>query len=541
MLQNNPAITVPEFLLQRCSLLAMLVLLASSTATCAQDSSTANRLNRAAIDRSHRAFSAVADYREQNAGNILADLKSMLALPNVSSDQEDIRRNATYLQQQFQSRGFDMELLELDGANPVVYGVRKSPGAKRTIMIYAHFDGQPVDPARWQTTEPFQPALYTDAIESGGRKIPWPKNGDDADGMWRVYGRSASDDKGIILALLAALDALAEGDIAITSNIKLFLDGEEEIGSPNMLKCLTVYEDRFSDVDFWLFCDGPVHQSRTPSLYYGVRGICGMDITVYGATRNLHSGHYGNWAPNPAMILSRLLAGMKDENDRVTIPGFYDSITPLTETEQQAMSNVPPVDAELRNELGLNLTENENEPYIQRMQLPSLNIRGLSSATVGSNARNIVPNTARASIDIRLVKGNDPGAMIKLVEQHIAKQGFLIVREPPNMKTRRAHPRIAMVNRRMSYPAARSAMNHPQLEPVARQLKLLVGDDRLLQIPSLGGSLPLYLVTEYQKKPLVILPMANHDNNQHAPDENLRVENLMYAIDAMGAVLTMPK
>ena len=142
-------------------------------------------------------------------------------------------------------------------------------GATRTVLIYAHFDGQPVNPSRWQTTQPFAPALYSDSIQKGGSKIPWPTGNDSINPEWRIYGRSASDDKAPFVALLTALDALKANSIGLSSNIKFFFDGEEEIGSPNMERVLGMHRNKFSDVDLWVFCDGPMHQSRQPTLYYG--------------------------------------------------------------------------------------------------------------------------------------------------------------------------------------------------------------------------------------------------------------------------------
>ncbi len=480
-------------------------------------------------------------YKNANAAQILGHLREFMRLPNVSADQDDVRENAEYIVEQFSRRGAKMQLLEVPAANPVVYGELPTSGAQRTILIYAHFDGQPINPARWSSTQPFEPRLYSESILQGGAPLDWPAAGAAIQPQWRVYGRSASDDKAPFIALLAALDAMRQYDVPRTSNIKFFFDGEEEIGSPHMGRVLAEHADKFQDVDLWVFCDGPLHQSRQPTLYFGVRGITALEITLYGANRNLHSGHYGNWAPNPGLMLARLLSGMKDENGKVTIKGFYDSVQPLSAAEQLALDDVPAIDDALRDELGLLQTENQNQAYLQRMQLPSLNIRGLQCATVGTSARNIVPNQATVSIDVRLVKGNHPVGMLELVERHVQQQGYWITRRPPTSADRAAHAQIAQVTRDVGYPAARTSMDHPAVQPLVRRLELMLGgQQRLLQIPSLGGSLPLYLVTEGQRKPLVILPMANHDNNQHAPDENLRLGNLMYGIDAMAAVLTMP-
>ena len=172
-----------------------------------------------------------------------------------------------------------------------------------------------------------------------------------------------------------------------------------------------------------MFCDGPVHQSRTPQLVFGVRGVTGLEVTVYGPNKPLHSGHYGNWAPVPGQMLSSLIASMKDDDGNVTIEGFYDDVEPLATYEIEAMANIPEIDTQLKRELGINDTEGTESLY-ERLLYPSLNIRGLNSGNVGSKARNVIPSFATASIGMRMVKGNDPEKMLNLVEAHIQNQGY---------------------------------------------------------------------------------------------------------------------
>jgi acetylornithine deacetylase/succinyl-diaminopimelate desuccinylase-like protein len=291
-------------------------------------------------------------------------------------------------------------------------------------------------------------------------------------------------------------------------------------------------------VDAWLICDGPVHQSRRPQLVFGVRGYTGIDVTVYGAERYLHSGHYGNWAPNPGLLLAHLLASMRTPDGRMLIDGFGDSTVPPAEGERQAIAALPDYDDELRRELGLSGTEVDDAPLAERILHPSFNVRGMESVAVGDKARNVIPTTATASIDIRLAKGNQPEAMQELVEAHVRKQGYHIVREDPDHETRLAHPRIAKVVRRGGYPAARTSMEDPMARQVIAAARRAAGEEIVL-LPTLGGSLPLYLFVEVLEAPVVIVPIANHDDNQHAPDENVRIGNLWYGIELMAALFTM--
>jgi len=478
----------------------------------------------------------VQGFREKQSCQILKEFRSLLKYPNSTQDRANVLKLAKHLVKEFQQRGVETKLLRLPNANPLIYGELKSPGAKRTLMIYAHYDGQPVVPSRWKHG-PWEPVLYSKSMQEGGRQIPWPKPGQKVDPESRIYGRSSSDDKGAIFAILKTLDALKKTNAKRTCNLKFLFDGEEEAGSPNLRRYLENHKQLF-DGDLWLFCDGPVHQSGRPTLAFGVRGISSMEITVYGARRNLHSGHYGNWAPNPALNLAKLLSSMKDEKGNVLVEGYYDSVLPISSEENQAIGQIPIIDRELRRKFGLAQTENENELFMKRLLLPSLNIKGFSSGSVGDSARNIIPNTATASLDLRLVKGNDPRRMLQLVEAHIEKQGFHLVRKDPDQRTRLKYSKIAKVISKPSYPAIRTEMDHPLAVKIA-QAASLAGNQPVVKLPTLGGSLPLYLFTDYLSQPLVIVPIANFDNNQHAPNENLRIGNLWYGIDLFATIFTM--
>lgn len=479
----------------------------------------------------------VRKFRERRGADILRNFARHLVIPNLASDPDKLRKNAKRIHDAFRGRGVRTKLLEVPGAPPVVFGLLKAPGARRTLIFYAHYDGQPVELAKW-SFPPFSPNLYSAAIEKGGRPIPFPNEGDPIDPEWRLYARSSADDKASIVAMLAALDAIREYDIPLTSNLKFFFEGEEESGSPHLKQILEKYRSEV-EADAWIICDGPVHQSRRPQLVFGVRGITGLDITVYGAERYLHSGHYGNWAPNPAMMLSQLLSSVKNEAGRVLVEGFYDSVQPLTTAQREALGSVPRNGEAMRKEMGLLHSEANDAPYVERLLLPSFNVRGFVSATVGKTARNVIPTTAEASIDIRLVKGNDPEKMLDLVEAHIRKQGYHIVRDEPDHEMRLEYAKIIKVIRHRGYPAAQTPMDLPIVKEITRAAEKAAGES-IIRLPTLGGSLPLYLFTDMLGKPVVIAPIANHDDNQHAPDENMRIANLWYGIDLMGALFTMP-
>jgi acetylornithine deacetylase/succinyl-diaminopimelate desuccinylase-like protein len=394
-----------------------------------------------------------------------------------------------------------------------------------------------VRPEEW-TFPPFEPTLTTAALPAGGESRALPAEGEPIDPEWRLYGRSASDDKAPIQALFSALDALSEARVAPTSSFVFLFEGEEESGSPHLGAYLEEVRAEHP-VDGWLVCDGPVHPSGRPQVVFGVRGITTVELTVYGPLRPLHSGHYGNWAPNPAEKLAGLLASMKSDDGRVLIEGFYDSVEPLGEAERAALAALPDVDEVLRGELGLALTDGAGESLAERLLLPSLNVRGLWGGGVGDEAANVIPTEASASIDLRLVRGNEPRAMVDRVEAHVRARGWHVVAEEPELAARVEHPRIVRLVRGGGYRAARTPLDDPLGRAVVEAAVRASGEE-VVRLPSLGGSLPLYLFQQPTDLPVIVVPIVNHDNNQHGADENLRLGNLAYGIDLMAELLTLP-
>lgn len=309
-----------------------------------------------------------------NEQPVMRELLDLLAIPNVAADRPNIRRNAEHLRGLFQKRGFTAELLETDG-NPLVYAELKVPGATRTLLLYSHYDGQPVDPKGWRQPDPFTPVVHEG----------------------RIYARSASDDKSPIIMTLAAIDALKASGTAPTSNIRVILDGEEEAGSPSLVQAIAKYRDRLG-ADLMVILDGPQHSSGRPTIAYGARGIARVDITVFGPKVGVHSGNYGNWVPNPAQRLARLLASMKDDDGRVLVEGWHDGIAPLAPEEQAMVAAVPDDTAAMLRAFGVAAPEAAHPKLQAALQYPTLNVRGMTSAFVGAGARTIIPDRATASI-----------------------------------------------------------------------------------------------------------------------------------------------
>jgi acetylornithine deacetylase/succinyl-diaminopimelate desuccinylase-like protein len=476
---------------------------------------------------------AVAGYVQAHQIELLREYVELLSLPNLASDGPGIRANADAIVRLLARRGVAARLLDGQGGPPVVYGELPA-GASKTVVIYAHYDGQPVEPERW-ASPPWKPVLRDGPLRPGARTIELGSLIAPLDPEWRIFARSASDDKAPVLAIPAALDALSAVGAKPSVNLKLFFEGEEEAGSPHIAQVLAANRELLK-ADAWLLCDGPVNQSRRPQVVFGARGVTDVEVTLYGPSRAVHSGHYGNWAPNPAVALAELVAGLRDADGRIKIAGFYDDVRPVTPAEQAALAAVPDVDAALRQELSLAATEAAGARLVERIMQPALNLRGLAAGAVGAKAQNAIPVDARASIDFRLVPDQTPEKVRERFEAHLRAQGFTIVHAEPTLEERHATPKLARLEWGPGYPAGRTALDLP----FSRRLLAVVGEglaEPVIALPTLGGSVPMRAFIDTFGVPVVLLPIANHDNSQHASDENLRLQNLWDGIATFSAVI----
>jgi len=476
---------------------------------------------------------AVDAYRQDREADILGDFVDLLSIPNVATSLPDMERNADHIIGLLEPRGFETQRLSAGGA-PYIYAELNTPGATETILIYAHFDGQPVQEENW-ASPPFSPTLLDGLVQAGAQVIDMASVSGSFHPEWRLYARSAGDDKMPIVALAHTLDALANNGIELSVNLKLLLDGEEEQGSPTIATIIEENIDLF-EADLLLFCDGPMHQSRQAQIVFGVRGVTTVDITTYGATRPLHSGHYGNWSPNPVMQLTHLLASMRDESGRILVDNYYDDVVPLSELERDAIANMPDVTEALKEELSINKPEGDGKRLEELIALPAINVRGIQAGGVGEKGRNIVLSTATSSLDLRLVPDQTPERAVGLIQEHLIAQGFHVVHEEPTADVLRAHEKVARLDwRDAGYPALRTALDHPMALRLTELMRLIEPD--LVVTPTMGGSLPLHEFGSRLAAPIIILPLANHDNNQHAENENIRLQNIWDAMQVYGAVL----
>jgi acetylornithine deacetylase/succinyl-diaminopimelate desuccinylase-like protein len=476
----------------------------------------------------------VERYRSAHEPQIISQLDELTRIRSIAADPAGLVAAADRLEALLKQRGFETTQLSAgSGAAPLVFGYLKSPGARRTVVFYAHYDGQPVAPSQWKS-DPFIPVMRSGPLNSGEHDVDLQAVRSPFDPEWRLFGRAVSDDKASIVALLAAFDALKASGRRPSVNIKVAWEGEEEAGSPHLAQILRDNQTLLAS-DLWLIGDGPVHQSRRQMIYFGARGTMGLTLTIYGPIRALHDGHYGNWVPNPGAMAATLIAQMRDDNGRILIPGFADLVRPLTPVELEAIRNLPPVEDQLKREFAIGRTEGD-EDLPSSLMRPAINIRGIRSGQVGEAAANAIPTDAAISIDFRLVPDQTPQSVRTAVEVFLMDKGWTIVADEPDLATRLAHGYIARLQWEPGYPAFRSDMSTPAARAVVTTARR-AAQGPVAVMPMMGASVPIYLFADVFRVPVIGLPIVNHDNSQHAANENQRLQNLWDGIDTYAAML----
>jgi acetylornithine deacetylase/succinyl-diaminopimelate desuccinylase-like protein len=476
----------------------------------------------------------IEQYRLGHESAIVGQLDALTRLKSIAADPAGILAAAHALEDLLKQRGFEVSELSVGvGSPPAVFGSLKVQNATRTVVFYAHYDGQPVTPSQW-SSDPFEPVMREHALTDAARDVDWKNATPPFDPEWRLFGRAVSDDKASIVAFLAAFDALSATHTKPSVNIKVLWEGEEEAGSTHLSKALHDNQKLLA-ADLFLIGDGPVHQTRRPMVYFGARGSMGLEATIYGPVRALHDGHYGNWAPNPAAMAATLIAQMRDDNGRITIPGFHDTVRALTPAEQAALRALPSVDDALKREFGLGRSEGSEDLPASLMR-PALNVRGIRAGQVGEAAANAIPTTAAISIDFRLVPDQTPAGVRKSVEHFLTAHRWTIVNDEPDLATRLKSPRLIRLVWEGGYPALRSDMSSPAAKAVIAVASQAAGAP-VVVLPMAGGSVPLYMFADVFSAPIICLPIVNHDNNQHAANENLRLQNLWDGINTYAALM----
>jgi acetylornithine deacetylase/succinyl-diaminopimelate desuccinylase-like protein len=467
----------------------------------------------------------------------------LLSMPNDAIVPADIVKNAVWLDAAFARRGFVTRQLPNTG-KPLVYAeYPKQVAGAKTVLFYMHFDGQPVLPEQWAQKSPWQAVVKQRNAAGAWEVVATDRlTADKLDPELRVFARASSDDKGPIMMFLAAFDALKASGLEPGINVKVLLDSEEEKGSPTIDKVATEHKALLRS-DGILIHDGPMHASGKPTLVFGNRGNTTVTLTVYGPKSPLHSGHYGNYVPNPAQRLASLLASMKDDDGRVTIAGYYDRVK-FTEAERKMLAEVDDNEAALKKRVGIAKPDLVGRNYQEALQYPSLNIRGMAAAAIGDKVANIVPNKAIAEFDVRTTPEAGPEFLFGLIEAHIKSRGWYLAKGEPTDTERATYDKIASLSLGRGSHAARTPIDSPLGAWVSGALAQAAGHDgaatSLVRIRMMGGSVPTDKLVDALNVPFVIAPLVNGDNNQHSYDENLRVGNYVDGVRVFTRLLRTP-
>ena len=459
----------------------------------------------------------------------LSTFREFLRLPNEGSYPQQIKTNLDWCEKTFQNLGFKTKEIVSKGVSHLYAEYIIDPN-KTNVLFYLQIDGQPVDPNAWSQKDPFEPVIKNQK----GQEISWQELSKGMDPEWKIFSRSASDSKGPAMCLISALNALKKRNIKPEYNIKVIMDFQEELSSPTIADLVKSNRSLLA-ADRLVIMDGTRHISNIPTIMFGARGIATLTLTIYGPKVNLHSGQYGNYAPNPAFKLAKLLAGMKDDDGRVIIPGYYEGVT-NTNADRKSFAEIPENMAEINAELGIAEAEKVGQSYQEAMQYPSLNIRGMRSSTVGKEVTTTIPNMAVAELDLRLVPETPGPRQISLIRQYLIQQGVTLIDSLPTDKQRAQFKTLGTLKQKEGSLPFRTPMDskigHWQGKAMDRSV------DKYLKVRATGGSQPMASFIETLNVPAVSFRIPNPDNNIHAANENIKIKNYQEGFKMCLALLT---
>ena len=471
---------------------------------------------------------------QENTRPAIALYREILSLPNDANYPDDIQRMVEWMEDAFSARGFSTQRIATAGS-PLLLAERHASDDAKTVLIYLQSDGQPVDPSAWFQEDPYTPVLKERTASGDYERIPWELLETSYSPEWRVFARSAADSKGPMTQFLVAMDLLDEAGFEAAFNLKVIIDTEEEMGSPNLPEAVVANRDLLA-ADMLLIFDGPPHPSNKPTVGFGARGIVTITLVTYGPKVPQHSGHYGNFVPNPAFHMTRILSSMKSADGRVLLPGFYEGVT-ISDEVRAVLEAVPDDEEQILGDMGLIEHDAVATTLQEAIQYPSLNIRGMSSGWVGKESRTIIPATATAEIDMRLVKESDHMYLLGLVRSHIEDLGYYVIDHEPSASERLEHSDIVSFSYDFNYAAYRSDMDAPAGRMARAGMRHLYGEEPIL-IRTSGGSVPISPFVETLGVPAAKVPTVNIDNNQHSPNENIRLGNFIEGVAILMSVLS---
>lgn len=475
------------------------------------------------IGQSQTNYDTVID---QHIKSTLIEHKEFVSIPNLPANPGLMLKNIAWVQEKYKTLDFKTTLLKT-ATLPILLVEKEYDPSYKTVLFYFHIDGQPVNPAAWDQEDPFMPVLKEKGDDNTWKTIAWDRLNTTINDEWRIFGRATADDKAPIIMFLKALELLNEQNRSPGFNIKVIFDPEEEYSSTALLSTIAQYKSRYSS-DYFIVMDGPAHDSNKPTLTFGCRGIATCSITTYGAQLPQHSGHYGNYAPNPVFGLANLLSSMKDGYGRVLIHGYYDGITVSKETAA-LLKSVPFDKEDFNKNLGIAIAEKVGETYQEALQYPSLNIRQIGTSWKGKGLKTVVPEYAVADIDVRLVPETDGAKQLEKIKKHLLTQGYYVLDRDPTEQERLTHSKIVKF---IAKPAVNAFRTDPEAafgKRVRENLTTTFGEAPV-SIRLMGGTVPIVPLINALDVPTIIVPMVNMDNNQHNPNENIRIGNMRQGI-----------
>lgn len=392
-----------------------------------------------------------------------------------------------------------MDARSIDTAGwPLVYGRRDDVPGGPTVLLYGHYDVQPPDPLELWESLPFEPKI---------------RNG-------RIYARGAGDNKGQHFANLLAIEAVLATEGRLPCNVVVLLEGEEEVGSPNIAEFVRTHRDLL-DVDLVVTSDGPVHDSGRPIVEFGVRGVFSFELRARGANRDLHSGNFGGIAPNPIWTLVHALAGMKNADGDITVAGFSEPVVKPDDLEMDALAAMPDGTAAAMADLGLTrLDEPAGRGFYERLMMwPTFTINGFHGGYGGEGSKTVLPSEAFAKCDVRLVPNQTVAGVEQAIREHLAIHA----------------PEVEFIPQGGMEPS-KTPLDSPFAPAIAEAVRTGTGEEPLL-VPAMGGSLPEYVWTQVLGVHAFVVPYANHDERNHAPNENIEVERFFNGIRTGAALL----
>ncbi len=440
-------------------------------------------------------------YIDENLDRFIEELFVLLRQPSISTRWEGVEECCHLLIQMMEKIGIKTKVLPMGGKRnpPLIYGEVMNPQVKRTLLIYGHYDVQPPEPLEAWQSPPFQPTI---------------RNG-------RIYARGSADNKGQFFAHFKAIESVVKIKGELPVNVKFMLDPEEEAGSPSLNEFCRKNKELFS-ADMALNSDGPMDTSGRPRLSFGNRGVLYVEVTARGANQDFHSGNFGGPVPNPAWCLIEFLSSLRHPDGTVAIKGFYDNIVPPTPKEKEMMAKIPFDEKAFREKYGLKrFAPPDDISFMEKLMFrPTLNIAGLVSGYTGPGSKTVLPCQATVKMDMRLVVNQDPEDIYQKFLRHMEEKGFT------DLEAKMIH----------CYYPSRTPVDHPLADKFGQAIRQGFEQEPVL-VPSGGGSFPGAAISNILGIPILSIPYGNHDENNHAPNENLAIDCFRKGIRTTAALL----